>query len=132
MNWTPLEAQGPSTNTVMVKVTDNGSPALATTNLRIGHGEFVALVGPSGCGKSTILRLVAGLDAPTSGELWVGEDRITGPELTATWTYASRLLSKEAVTHLAQSWFRALEALVNHLNKDHFDKDHPNKEGNPA
>jgi NitT/TauT family transport system ATP-binding protein len=47
-------------------------PALSTTTLRIGDGEFVALVGPSGCGKSTVLRLVAGLVQPTTGAVILG------------------------------------------------------------
>lgn len=47
-------------------------PALSATNLRIGEGEFLALVGPSGCGKSTILRLVSGLVQPSSGVVIVG------------------------------------------------------------
>jgi ABC-type nitrate/sulfonate/bicarbonate transport system ATPase subunit len=53
--------------------------ALDSANLTIAPGEMVSLVGPSGCGKSTLLRLVAGLDTPTSGELYVGAERITGP-----------------------------------------------------
>jgi ABC-type nitrate/sulfonate/bicarbonate transport system ATPase subunit/flavin-dependent dehydrogenase len=53
--------------------------ALSPTNLSVAAGEFIAIVGPSGCGKSTLLRLIAGLEAPDSGELWVGDDRITGP-----------------------------------------------------
>ena len=49
-----------------------GTLALDRTNLRIGQGDFIALVGPSGCGKSTILKLVAGLLQPSSGGLFVG------------------------------------------------------------
>jgi ABC-type nitrate/sulfonate/bicarbonate transport system ATPase subunit len=53
--------------------------ALDQVSLSVAPGELVSLVGPSGCGKSTLLRLITGLDAPDSGELWVGNERITGP-----------------------------------------------------
>jgi len=53
--------------------------ALDALSLSVNAGELVSLVGPSGCGKSTLLRLIAGLDAPTAGELWTGTTRITGP-----------------------------------------------------
>jgi multiple sugar transport system ATP-binding protein len=46
---------------------------LRSINLDIDDGEFVVLVGPSGCGKSTLLRLIAGLEAITSGEIRIGE-----------------------------------------------------------
>ncbi len=45
-------------------------------DLDLEHGEFVVFVGPSGCGKSTLLRLVAGLEDITSGELYIGGDRV--------------------------------------------------------
>jgi multiple sugar transport system ATP-binding protein len=46
---------------------------LQGVDLDIHDGEFLAIVGPSGCGKSTILKLIAGLDQPTSGEIWIRE-----------------------------------------------------------
>jgi ABC-type nitrate/sulfonate/bicarbonate transport system ATPase subunit len=62
-------------------VAPDGTPvhALDDVSLTVAAGELVSLVGPSGCGKSTLLRLVAGLDAPTAGELRVAEELIAGP-----------------------------------------------------
>jgi NitT/TauT family transport system ATP-binding protein/sulfonate transport system ATP-binding protein len=59
----------------------DGSPVLALDrlSLTVRAGEMVSLIGPSGCGKSTLLRLIAGLDAPTAGELWVGPEPIRRP-----------------------------------------------------
>ena len=45
--------------------------ALADVSLEVAPKEFVALMGPSGCGKSTLLHLVAGVDLPTAGEVFV-------------------------------------------------------------
>lgn len=45
-------------------------------NLEIKEGEFVVFVGPSGCGKSTVLRMIAGLEDITSGDLFIGETRM--------------------------------------------------------
>ena len=50
---------------------DNGVMALGPLDLEVRKGEFVSLLGPSGCGKSTALRLIAGLNAPTSGTVGV-------------------------------------------------------------
>jgi len=53
--------------------------ALDSVSLTVAAGGLVSIVGPSGCGKSTLLRLLAGLDSPGSGGLWVGAEPITGP-----------------------------------------------------
>ena len=50
--------------------------ALDGVNLDIRPGEFFVLLGPSGCGKTTLLRSIAGLEQPTEGEIWLGENRI--------------------------------------------------------
>ncbi|MGD0055416.1 MAG: sn-glycerol-3-phosphate ABC transporter ATP-binding protein UgpC [Acidimicrobiales bacterium] len=50
----------------------NNAPSLDMLNLDIADGEFVCLVGPSGCGKTTALRMVAGLEDVTSGEIEIG------------------------------------------------------------
>jgi multiple sugar transport system ATP-binding protein len=50
----------------------DGTEAVKRMNLEIGDGEFVILVGPSGCGKSTALRMIAGLEDITDGELLIG------------------------------------------------------------
>jgi ABC-type sugar transport system ATPase subunit len=46
---------------------------LSDIALEVDNGEFVVLVGPSGCGKSTLLRMIAGLDAPTAGDIYIGD-----------------------------------------------------------
>ena len=53
--------------------------ALEDINLTVDEGEFVSIVGPSGCGKSTLLSLMAGLLFPTSGSIYIGGSRVTGP-----------------------------------------------------
>ncbi len=52
---------------------DDGTVAVADLDLEIRNGEFMIFVGPSGCGKTTALRMVAGLEEPTAGEILIGE-----------------------------------------------------------
>ncbi len=51
--------------------------AVAPMDLEIVDGEFLVLVGPSGCGKTTTLRMIAGLEEPTSGEIRIGDKDVT-------------------------------------------------------
>jgi NitT/TauT family transport system ATP-binding protein len=53
--------------------------ALQDITLSVRPGEFVCLLGPSGCGKSTLLNVIAGFEKPTSGEMLVGGNPISGP-----------------------------------------------------
>ena len=58
------------------KVYDNGYKAITNLSLTVEDGSFLVLVGPSGCGKSTALRMVAGLEDITGGELRIGGRRV--------------------------------------------------------
>jgi len=51
--------------------------AVSDVNLTVEDGEFLVLLGPSGCGKSTLLRMIAGLELPTSGDIFIGDKRAT-------------------------------------------------------
>ena len=58
------------------KIYANGFRAITDLNLEIDDGEYMVMVGPSGCGKSTALRMVAGLEDITEGELRIGGERV--------------------------------------------------------
>ena len=55
----------------VTKVYEGGNIAVKDVNIRIEDKEFVVLVGPSGCGKSTTLRMIAGLEEITEGEIYI-------------------------------------------------------------
>ena len=58
------------------KIYPNGTRALEDVSITINDGEFVVLVGPSGCGKTTLLRMVAGLEDITEGEIAIGDKTV--------------------------------------------------------
>lgn len=68
------------TLTHLNKTYSNGFTAVHDLNLAVNDGEFMVLVGPSGCGKSTTLRMVAGLETISSGDLHIGEQRVNNLE----------------------------------------------------
>ena len=60
----------------VVKTYGNNNTVIPDLNLEIRDKEFIVLVGPSGCGKSTTLRMIAGLEEVTAGDLYIGEKRV--------------------------------------------------------
>jgi NitT/TauT family transport system ATP-binding protein len=58
---------------------DGGLVVIEDFNLDIMDGEFVCVLGPSGCGKTTLLRIIAGLEEPTSGKILLKNKEIAGP-----------------------------------------------------
>ena len=62
------------------KTYPNGFQAVKNFNLDIADKEFIIFVGPSGCGKSTTLRMIAGLEEITEGELWIGNNLVNDVE----------------------------------------------------
>lgn len=78
--------------------------AVKDTTLRIAPGEFVSVVGPTGCGKSTLLNVAAGLLAPSSGEVRVFGERLSG----AVNTRAGYLFQADAL----MPWRNALQNIV--------------------
>ncbi len=57
---------------------DAAVKALAGVNLKVSEGEFVVIVGPSGCGKTTLMQLVAGLERPTKGRIFLAGEPVDG------------------------------------------------------
>src|SRR5574344_2771494 len=62
------------------KVYPNGFEAVKDFNLEIEDKEFIVFVGPSGCGKSTTLRMIAGLEEITAGDLFIGDTLVNDIE----------------------------------------------------
>lgn len=58
---------------------DVRSPALVSINLEVEDKEFTCVLGPSGCGKTTLLRIIAGLEKPSSGKVIIGGEIVTEP-----------------------------------------------------
>jgi len=69
-----LRAHGVSKH---VSTSDSELTILDNVSLSVQRGESLAIVGPSGAGKSTLLGLLAGLDTPTAGDIWMGDNEIT-------------------------------------------------------
>ena len=66
--------------------------ALDDVSIEVAEGELLTLLGPSGCGKTTLLRIVAGLERPDSGQVFIGGDDVTS---RPTREAANRLYQRE-------------------------------------
>ncbi len=75
---TPAAQTSGEIRLVDVTKTFGASNAVENINLTIPHGSYCCLLGPSGCGKTTILRMIAGHETPTSGEIYIGGDMVVG------------------------------------------------------
>ena len=72
--------EGEEEKKINLQITDEGVVAVQEFNLDIKDKEFIVLVGPSGCGKSTTLRMIAGLEEITSGELYIDGNLVNNVE----------------------------------------------------
>src|SRR6476660_3865773 len=92
-------------------------PVLDRISLRLDPGEFVAILGPSGCGKSTLLRLVAGLDSPATGTLFMDGQAIDGPDASRIIVFQDPTLYpwRTVWSNVALGWKRegCFEAIAN-------------------
>jgi NitT/TauT family transport system ATP-binding protein len=68
----------------------NSTSVLENISLEVGDGEFVCLLGPSGCGKSTMLNTMAGFLSPTSGEVRIDGEIVTGPDPRRIFVFQER------------------------------------------
>jgi NitT/TauT family transport system ATP-binding protein len=66
------------------------TPVLDDINLTVAEGEFLCIVGPSGCGKSTLLSTIAGFLAPTSGEIKIDGEPVSGPDPRRIFVFQER------------------------------------------
>jgi iron(III) transport system ATP-binding protein len=57
-----------------------GAPAVDSVSFEVEHGELLVLLGPSGCGKTTTLRMIAGLEEPDAGEVWLGSALVSSAQ----------------------------------------------------
>ncbi len=101
--------------TKVYAATAKGAPSLPLfkdLHLRVDSGESVAIVGQSGAGKSSLLHLLAGLDRPTSGEVWLRETRISDLDPDASAKLRNRAFGFVWQFHYLLPEFTALENIA--------------------
>ncbi|WIY53893.1 sn-glycerol-3-phosphate ABC transporter ATP-binding protein UgpC [Devosia sp. YIM 151766] len=97
------------------------SEVIRGVDIQIDEGEFVTLVGPSGCGKSTLLRMIAGLEAITSGELRIG-DRVVNNLLPKERDIAMVFQSYALYPHLTVAENMAFSLMLRKASREEIDQ----------
>ena len=104
-----------------LQITDEGVVAVQEFNLEIADKEFIVLVGPSGCGKSTTLRMIAGLEDITGGELYIG-DRLVNDVAPKDRDIAMVFQNYALYPHMTVYDNMAFALKLRHAPKDEIDK----------
>ena len=111
----------PEKEKVNLQVTDKGVVAVQEFNLEIADKEFIVLVGPSGCGKSTTLRMIAGLEEISEGELYIG-DRLVNDVAPKDRDIAMVFQNYALYPHMTVYDNMAFALKLRHAPKDEIDK----------
>ena len=106
---------------VNLQITDKGVVAVQEVNLEIKDKEFIVLVGPSGCGKSTTLRMIAGLEEISEGELYIG-DRLVNDVAPKDRDIAMVFQNYALYPHMTVYDNLAFALKLRHTPKDEIDK----------
>ena len=104
-----------------LQVTEQGVVAVQEFNLEIADKEFIVLVGPSGCGKSTTLRMIAGLEEISDGELWIG-DRLVNDVAPKDRDIAMVFQNYALYPHMTVYENMAFALKLRHTPKDELDR----------
>ena len=114
-------AEEPEKKKVNLQITDKGVVAVQEFNLEIADKEFIVLVGPSGCGKSTTLRMIAGLEEISEGELYIG-DRLVNDVAPKDRDIAMVFQNYALYPHMTVYDNMAFALKLRHTPKDEIDK----------
>ena len=106
---------------INLQITDKGVVAVQEFNLEIKDKEFIVLVGPSGCGKSTTLRMIAGLEEISEGELYIG-DRLVNDVAPKDRDIAMVFQNYALYPHMTVYDNMAFALKLRHTPKDEIDK----------
>jgi len=115
------KADEPEKKKVNLQITEKGVVAVQQFNLEIADKEFIVLVGPSGCGKSTTLRMIAGLEEISEGELYIG-DRLVNDVAPKDRDIAMVFQNYALYPHMTVYDNMAFALKLRHTPKDEIDK----------